>query len=173
MPIWRELGPGDDGKNVYPLYDSSSDLFAALIPVDESTITGLADETDYWCGAHPDNWPSSFTLEKVVRSAPTTLTEATSYTEGSTTVSKWHSRALQKFVGTSTSHAWSTGRCWKAVVPALRTTIDHYIYIVWNGTDFEWLVTTEDTADYIDVDTSGFEFTETSLSVVGVKATDV
>lgn len=175
MAIWREISPGDDGIWVYQLKKLSGTLIAALVPVDGSTITGVDPKTDYWLGNHPDTWPTAFTLDRVVRAAPTTASGVFDYTSGATTISKWHGRKLQSFVGTSASHAWSDpdARIWKAVVPKLRTTIDHFVYIIWNGSDFEWAVTTESTADYIDLSSGSFSFTEASGTITGVLATDV
>lgn len=173
MANWREIWPGHHGIVTYPLKDTNGDPFAALIPISDCNISGVSPDTDYWCGAHPDTWPKQFTFIKESRPTPTSATEATSYGSGTNALTKWHARALQEFVGTVQSYAWTAGRCWKAVVPELRTTTDHYIYIAWTGADFEWFVTTKDTASYIEVPTAGFEFNETGLSLIGVKATDI
>jgi hypothetical protein len=169
----RELWPGEEGIVVYPM-QANGTPFAALIPISDTTISGVSKDTDYWAGDHPSTWPKDFNLKHETRPMPTTATEATSYTVGSLTLPGWYSRPLQEFVGAIGVHTWSTGRAWKAEVPNLRTHIDHYIYLVWNGADFEWFVTTEQTAQFIKVDTpNGFDFSETSLTVQGVKATDL
>ncbi|MEZ4466039.1 MAG: hypothetical protein R3F60_09715 [bacterium] len=174
MTTWRELWPGEDGKIVYRLFEGST-LKAALVPVDSSSLSGLSAQTDYWLGAHPSTWASSFTLDKITRAAPTSAAAAKQYTLGSITLSSWHSTALEEFVASIGNHTWSTGRAWKAEVPELRTTEDHFLYIVWNGSDFEWVVTSDETAAYIDLDsTTTLTFSElTNLSITGVKGSDV
>lgn len=177
MAIWREISPGHEGIYVYRLLKANGNIIGALVPVDSSTIPGVASKTDYWLGDHPDTWPSSFTFDKYVRSpTPSTQSEVFDHTHDTTTITKWHGRALQNFTGSNASHSWSSpdARIWKAVVPKLRTTVDHFVYLIWTGSDFEWVVTTEDTADYISLGSAeSFSFTETSGTITGVLATDV
>lgn len=174
MTTWRELWSGEDGKVVYRILKDGV-LRAALVPVESTTLSGLTPNTDYWLGEAPGSWPSSFKMDKIIRPAPTSAADAKKYTLGTTTLECWHNTPLEEFTGTTGNHTWTSGRRWKAKVPELRTTEDHFIYVVWNGNDFEWVVTAEDTADQVDISTTTvLDFTEVSqTTLTGVKSVDV
>lgn len=166
-----QFSPDNDGITLFRLLDSGT-LFAALVPVDATSISGVSADTDYWLGDQPDAWPASFTIDKVTRSTPTTAAEVETYTAGSVTVDKWYTRALQDFSGSSGSHTW-TGtavRIWKAAIPGT----SDLIHVVWTGSDFAWVASNVNTPDYIDLTGSQtLAFSETSGTITGVLATDV
>ena len=166
-----QLFPGDNGITLFRLLDKGT-LFAALCPIDASTISGVTADTDYWLGDHPNVWPTDFSIDKITRTGPKTAAEVETYTAGSVTINKWYTRQLQDFSGTTGSHSWSGGtvRLWKATIPAT----SDLLYVVWTGSDFAWVASSASTPDYVDLSSSQtLEFTETSGSITGVLAVDV
>ncbi|MGK0359106.1 MAG: hypothetical protein ACI9U2_001402 [Bradymonadia bacterium] len=166
-----ELDPSANGITLFRLLDGGA-LFAALVPVENATISGVSSDTDYWLGDHPDSWPSTFSVDKITRATPKSAAALETYTAGSITVDKWYTRALQDFSGSSGSYAWSSSlvRIWKATVPAT----SDLLYVVWTGTDFAWVASSVTTPDYVDLTGSQtLDFSETSGTITGVLAIDV